>query len=419
MSTDNDALAALAAEEQRELIRVAQGVFTGNYRQQPIVLRRGAGCQVWDVSGRRYLDLTAGIAACPLGHAHPALAMAVAEQAMKLIHVSNLYYNEAQIQAAELLTRLMPEVGDGRGGPRVFFCNSGAESNEAAIKLAKRFQTVVRGQPDRIQVLSFEGSFHGRTVATVALTGQEKYRAGFGPLVEWGRFLPWPETADDRRVLDQITPQTCAVIIEPIQAEGGIRKPPPGFLPALRRRCDETGTVLIYDEVQTGVGRTGTWFAYQHEMAVPDILSLAKGLAGGVPIGAIVAAADVAAAFTPGTHASTFGGNPLACTAAKTVLETIMSESLIPRVKAAGDYLAARLQKLIAKHPRAREVRGTGLLRGLALDGDATPVVQRAREIGVLLSVAGGNVVRFVPPYIVTDAELDEGLGVLDAALAT
>jgi predicted acetylornithine/succinylornithine family transaminase len=417
-----------AEAEQERLIAVAQQVLTANYRQQPIVLRRGAGCFVWDVAGRRYLDLTGGIAATPLGHAHPALSVLVAEQAMKLIHVSNLFYNEAQIELAELLVRLAPEMGRSRAagavpsGGKVFFCNSGAEANEAAVKLAKRYQTVVRGQPNRVQVLSFEGSFHGRTIATVALTGQEKYRAGFGPLVEWARHLPWPESADDRRALDAITHETCAVILEPIQAEGGIRMPPPGFLSALRRRCDETGTILIFDEVQTGVGRTGTWFGYQDvngEVVAPDIMSLAKGLAGGVPIGAIIATPEVAAGFQPGTHASTFGGNPLACAAAKCVLDTILEENLLARVRALGDYLRAGLERLAAKHaPRAVGVRGKGLLMGLALDGDASPVVARARQKGVLLSVAGGTVVRFVPPFVVTEAQLDEGLAIVDATLS-
>jgi len=410
---------AESVEEQAHLIRVAQEVLISNYRQQPLVLRRGAGCQVWDVAGRRYLDLTAGIAACPLGHAHPQLAIAIAEQAMKLIHVSNLFYNEEQIRCAELLVKLAPEIG-GHGTPRVFFCNSGAEANEAAVKLAKRYQHVVRGRADRIEVLAFEGGFHGRTVATVGLTGQEKYRAGFGPLIEWGRFVPWPTDGSDRRALDAITTNTCAVILEPVQAEGGIRVPPPGWLKALRRRCDETGTVLIFDEVQTGIGRTGTWFGYQQEMVVPDVMSLAKGLAGGVPIGAIVASPELAQAFTPGTHASTFGGNPLACAAARTVLETIMTDGLIPRVRRLGEHLAARLAALIVKYPgRALEVRGQGLLRGLAIDGDAAPIVQRVRETGVLLSVAGGTVVRFVPPYLVTEGELDEGVAALDAALGS
>ncbi len=401
---------------EQEWIEVAQRVLTKNYKPQPVVMERGKGCEVWDVSKKRYLDLVGGIAACPIGHAHEALVRAVSEQAATLIHVSNLFYIEKQIALAEKIESLAKELQPAR----VFFCNSGAEANEAAIKLAKRYQTMVKGKPERTTIFSFEGSFHGRTVATVALTGQEKYRAGFGPLIEWARFLPWPESATDARALDAISEQTCAVILEPIQAEGGIRVPPPGFLRALRKRCDDTGTVLIFDEVQTGVGRTGHWFGYQGGDAVaPDVFSLAKGLAGGVPIGAIVAREEFARAFEPGTHASTFGGNPLACAAGLAVLETIEKEGLLAHTEKMGRHLAGRLQELVKKHPGvAKEVRGAGLLRGLALAGDATPVVQKVRDRGVLLSVAGGTVVRFAPPLIVTAAQLDEGVDALDKSLA-
>jgi predicted acetylornithine/succinylornithine family transaminase len=402
---------------QEQLIEIAQKTLTQNYKQQPIVLTRGQACTVWDAAGNSYLDLTGGIAACPLGHAHPKLQRTIAEQAGKLLHVSNLFYVEAQILLAERLTRLASALGE----PRAFFCNSGAEANEAAIKLAKRYQTVVKGHPERLLVYSFEGSFHGRSIATVALTGQEKYRAGFGPLVEWARFLPYPDDEHDRRALDAIDERACAVILEPVQAEGGIRLPPPGFLKALRRRCSETGTVLIFDEVQTGIGRTGTWFGWQQENVVPDIISLAKGLGGGVPIGAIVASGELAQGFQPGTHASTFGGNPLACAAALCVLDTIEEEKLLARITAAGERLQAGLERLAQKYaahaPRTRGARGQGLLRGLVLDGDAAPTVQKARAAGVLLSVAGGSVVRFAPPFVVTDAELDRGVEALDRAL--
>ncbi len=405
----------MSLDEQKQLMETARRVLTENYRQQPIVLHKGKGCEVWDLAGTRYLDLTAGIAACPLGHGHPLLAAAVAAQAASLIHVSNLFYNDQQIRLAEALAQRASAMG----APRVFFCNSGAEANEAAIKLAKRYQTVTKGRPERLEVFGFEGSFHGRTIATVALTGQEKYRTGFGPLVEWSRIVPFPESAADTRALDAITELTCAVILEPIQAEGGIRVPPPGFLAALRKKCTETGTILIFDEVQTGVGRTGTFFGYEEEGVVPDIVSLAKGLAGGVPIGAIVASDEVAKGFAPGSHASTFGGNPLACAAGLAVQRAIDEGKLLARVTEAGDHLAKLLAGLVTKHPgRAKEVRGRGLLRGLAVEGDAAHIVQRCREKGVLLSVAGGTVVRFVPPYIVTDAQLEEGVAVLDAVLS-
>ncbi len=331
--------------------------------------------------------------------------------------MSNLFYNDQQVRFAVALAGRASSAGV--HAPRIFFCNSGAEANEAAIKLAKRYQVMTRGRTDRIEVLGFEGSFHGRTIATVALTGQEKYRAGFGPLVEWSRIVPFPESSSDTRALDAITEQTCAVILEPIQAEGGIRLPPPGYLAALRKKCSDTGTVLIFDEVQTGAGRLGTFFGFEQEGVVPDIASLAKGLAGGVPIGAIVASGEVAKGFAPGTHASTFGGNPLASAAGLAVQHALDEDKLLARVTAAGEHLAATLGELVAKGGRAKEVRGRGLLRGVLVEGDAAAVVQKCREAGVLLSVAGGTVVRFVPPYIVTDAQLDEGVAVLDRVLAS
>ena len=410
--------AAMTRERQRELIDLAERVLIRNYRQQPVVFSRGEGVWLWDVAGNRYLDLTAGIAACPLGHAHPKLVAAVAEQAKRLIHVSNLFFVEAQIRLAERLAEL---AAPSMGVVRSFFCNSGAEANEAALKLAKRYQTTVQGRPERIEVISFEGSFHGRSIATVALTGQEKYRSGFGPLIEWARIVPFPgEGASVDEVLAAISERTCAVIIEPIQAEGGIRTPTPGFLRALRERCTATGTVLIFDEVQTGVGRTGEWFGHQgEEGAAPDVMSLAKGLAGGVPIGAIVATDELAKGFAPGSHASTFGGNPLACAASLCVLNTIAEEKLLDNVRSMGIAVAAKLANVAAAHPRrARGVRGRGLLVGLALHEDATPIVQRCRERGVLLSVAGGTVVRFAPALLVTEAELDQGIEALDVALS-
>ena len=398
---------------QQELIATAAQVLTPNYKQQPIVLERGQGCRVWDVTGKSYLDLTAGIAACPLGHGHPRLTCAVAEQAAKLIHVSNLFFNAPQIHLAARLA----ELTSGMGKTRTFFCNSGAEANEAALKLAKRYQTSLRGKSDRVEILSFEGSFHGRSIATVALTGQEKYRSGFGPLVEWARIVPFPSDEHDRRALDSISDKTCAVIIEPIQAEGGIRQPPPGFLAKLRQRCDETGTVLLFDEVQTGVGRTGKWFGFETAGVAPDVISLAKGLAGGVPIGAMVARDEIAQALTAGSHASTFGGNPLASAAALENLRTIDEENLLDQVNRRGEFLAGKLAALVGSYPRAKAVRGMGLLRGLALDEDASPIVAKVRERGVLLSVAGGTVVRFAPPFVVSESELEEGVSALEESL--
>lgn len=420
----------MTRERQTQLIESADRHLLHNYKQQPVVLTRGEGTHLWDVAGNRYLDMTAGIAACPLGHAHPRLAEAVAAQARRLIHCSNLFFIEAQIQLAERLSALAAPTMGQTGATRAFFCNSGGEANEAAIKLAKRWQTTVRGQAERVEVCAFEGSFHGRTIATVGLTGQEKYRAGFGPLIEWARFLPWPSDGDFS-CLDGITERTCAVIVEPVQAEGGIRVPPPGFLRALRRRCNDTGTVLIYDEVQTGIGRLGTWFGHQSEVdateLAPDVMSLAKALGGGVPIGAILASTSVADGFAPGAHASTFGGNPLACAAALSVLATIEEDHLLDGVVRVGEHLEARLGELLRKHPAGKvkgrvgalEVRGRGLLRGLALDGEAGSTVMRCRERGLLLSVAGGTVVRFAPALLVTTQEIDEAIDILDEVLGS
>jgi acetylornithine/N-succinyldiaminopimelate aminotransferase len=400
---------------QKELITIADRVLLKNYRQQPVVLSHGRGSELWDVSGRRYLDMTAGIAVCGLGHAHPALVRAVAEQAEKLVHVSNLYFIEQQIVAAQALT-------DRCFGERVFFCNSGAEANEAALKLARRYQHVVAGQPQRNLVVSTVGSFHGRSFATVSITGQDKYREGFGPMFEPVAFVPYGDLDAAGRVLERR--EACAMIIEPIQAEGGIVEPPPGYLAGLRKLCDDTGTLLIFDEVQTGVGRTGTWFAHQQEGVTPDVMSLAKGLAGGVPIGALIASERAAQGLTfvaggAVPHASTFGGNPLACAAALAVIRTIEEQGLLENCTRMGVYLGEQLTALSGRHPGlARGARGRGLLRGLVLESAAVPVVTRCRELGLLVSVAGNNVVRFAPALNVERAALDEALGILDQALA-
>jgi predicted acetylornithine/succinylornithine family transaminase len=392
-----------------DLLASADRLLLKNYKPAPIVFARGEGCVLWDVEGRRYLDMTAGIAVCALGHGHKGLAAAIAEQAGKLVHTSNLYFAETQIRFLEALAT--------RGfAGRAFLCNSGAEANEAALKIARRYQTVVRGQPDRLETVAFEGSFHGRTVGALSVTGQAKYRQGFEPLMPHVRFIPF---GDLRAAEDAIGPRTGAVIVEPIQAEGGIRVPPAGYLAALRALCTARGAVLIFDEVQTGVGRTGTFYAHQQENAVPDIITLAKGIAGGVPMGVMQASDEVARGFEPGTHASTFGGNPLACAAALFVQQAIDAEGLLERGRELGAHLQEKLTEVARQHaPRTKGQRGRGLLQGLVLDGDAMPIVARARERGLLLSVAGGNVVRFVPPLVVARAQLDEAVAILSDALA-
>jgi predicted acetylornithine/succinylornithine family transaminase len=401
---------------QHDLIETAKSVLMQNYRQQPIVLRTGRGAEVWDADGRRYLDMTAGIAVCGLGHAHPTLTARVTEQLTRLVHVSNLYYNDQQILAAKAIV-------DRSFGDRVFWCNSGAEANEGALKLARRYQQVVAQQPKKIRFVATEGSFHGRSFATVSVTGQAKYRKDFGPLVEPVEFVPYGDLFAATTVLDK--GDTCCVIVEPIQAEGGIVVAPPGYLAGLRELCDRHGALLVFDEVQTGVGRTGKWFGHQHDGVVPDVMTLAKGLGGGVPIGALVASNKAAAGLAAPAggavpHASTFGGNPLACAAALAVIEVIESEGLLERVVQAGDYLGQRLTALVAKYPNhAVEARGRGLLRGIAVTGSPVNVVAACREQGLLLSVAGDKVVRFAPPYVIDKPIVDQAVTILDNALAT
>ena len=399
---------------QAELLAIADQVFVKNYRQQPIVLERGRGCEVWDQAGTRYLDMTAGIAVCGLGHSHPGFTARVTEQLTKLVHVSNLYFNDQQILAAK-------QIVDRSFADRVFFCNSGAEANEGALKLARRYQAVIAEAPHRQTIVSTHGSFHGRSIGTVSITGQPKYRDGFGPLFGPVEFVPYGDLEAMAKLLQPMT--ACAVIVEPIQAEGGIVVPPPGYLAGLRQLCTETGTLLIFDEVQTGVGRTGHWFGHQHDDVAPDVMTLAKGLGGGVPIGAVACSEKAARglAAQPGgavPHASTFGGNALACAAANAMFDIMETESLIERVNQAGQYLAQQLGELVIEFPgHAIDVRGRGLLRGLAVTGSPVNVVGRCREKGVLLSVAGASVVRFAPPYVVERAQLAEAVGVLRAVL--
>ncbi|HVZ72402.1 MAG TPA: aspartate aminotransferase family protein [Polyangia bacterium] len=394
--------------QQDELVAAGQRLLLHNYRQAPVVMTRGEGAALWDVEGRRYLDMTAGVAVCVVGHGDAGLADALSAQARRLIHASNLYFLDNQLRLADALSRRAFKG-------RAFFCNSGTEANEAALKIARRYQAVVRNAPERVELIAFENSFHGRTMGALSVTGQAKYRAGFGPMLADVRFLPFGDVAALRAA---VTEKTCAVIVEPIQAEGGIVLPPPGYLQEMRKLCNETGTVLIFDEVQTGVGRTGTFYAFEKEAAVPDVVTLAKGLGGGVPIGAMLANEEVGKGFEPGSHASTFGGNPLATAAALYVQQAIDARNLLEQCRDVGAHLNSALLRLAERRkPKTRGARGRGLLQGLVLDGDASAVVTAARTRGLLVSVAGGNVVRLAPPLIATKAEIDEAIAILDAAL--
>ncbi|HEY6907758.1 MAG TPA: acetylornithine transaminase [Myxococcales bacterium] len=390
----------------QELVQRAQAVLFQNYRTQPIALVRGEGSWVFDADGKKYLDFIGGIATVSVGHANPRVREALVEQAKLLWHASNLYVTEPQIRLAEMLTRHSGALR------RAFFCNSGTEANEAMIKLARHYH-VVSGAPERIEILCFHNSFHGRTMGSLAATGQPKYQQGFGPLPQGFRFL---EYGDAAQLEAAISARTCAVMLEPMQGEAGVLPPPRGYLRKVRELCTRHGALMLVDEVQTGMGRTGAWFAHQHERIEPDAMSLAKGIAGGMPLGALLAREEIARAFTPGTHASTFGGNPLA-TAAACAVVGLLEGGLLERVQSAGERLSQRLASLGG---RTAGERGMGLLRGVLLSEDLAPrVVARARELGLLVNAIGERVIRLAPPLTVSDEEIDEAAERLGKAIAT
>ena len=386
----------------------ANGVIFKTYKRFPLVLTRGSGCTVWDENGKAYTDFVAGIAVCNLGHAHPAVAAALCAQAKILWHVSNLFYTLPQMELGEWLVR--HSFAD-----RVFFCNSGAEANEAAIKLArKHFKDA--GQPQRFRIVSMEQSFHGRTMATLSATGQEKVRHGFDPLLEGFDFAPFDDLAALR---ERIGPATCAVLLEPVQGEGGVRCPSPGYLQAVRALCDRAGVLLIFDEIQTGMGRTGTLFAYEHSGVKPDIMTLAKALANGLPMGAMLAREQVAAAFGPGAHASTFGGTPIVSAAALEVCRTMERDGILEHTREISDYFRSKLEWLKGRHAVIEEVRGVGLLLGIRLATDGEPFVLQCMEQGFLINCVQGNILRFVPPLVITRAEIDALIGCLDGIFSS
>ncbi|MFP6656366.1 MAG: aspartate aminotransferase family protein, partial [Myxococcota bacterium] len=378
-------------------------VLVGNYAPQPIAIIRGEGCWLYDAEDNRYLDFMGGIATAALGHANPKLRAALEAQAAKLWHVSNLYTTEPQIELAErLTTHSFAEA--------IYFCNSGAEANEAALKLARKHHRD-RGE-DRFEIIAFEGAFHGRTLFTVSATGTPAYWKGFEPMVPGIHHAPWCDEDAVRRLLSE---KTAAILIEPMQGESGLRTATPGFLSKLRELADENGCLLIFDEVQVGMGRTGTLFAHEQENVVPDIMTLAKALGGGLPIGAMCTTRKLAAALVPGTHASTFGGNPLACVAASVVLDELIEGGVLDHAKVMGDRLAAGLEEiaLAAGPAKVRETRGRGMLRGLALTEAPTKTIDRCRDRGLLTISAGDNVLRLAPPLIITAEEMDHGLAIL------
>jgi acetylornithine/N-succinyldiaminopimelate aminotransferase len=390
----------------QEWIDLSDRYIMSTYKRFPIVLTRGLGVHVWDSDDRCYLDLVAGIAVCALGHAHPAVVAAVKEQAENLFHVSNLYHIAPQILLARLLVENSPF-------DKVFFCNSGAEANEAAIKLARKYAS--EQMTGRYELITMQDSFHGRTLATVTATAQPRFHAGFEPLPEGFRYVPY----NDLPALEAaVSEKTCGVLVEPIQGESGVVIPAPGYLQGVRRICDEKGILMIADEVQTGIGRTGMLFACEHEDVIPDMITLAKALGNGFPIGALLAKEKIAAAFVPGSHGSTFGGNPLACAAALATLDTILEEGILENCRKVGEYFLCRLEELKGKHSRIREVRGRGMILAVELTVPGAEVVSKCMEKGLLINCTNGNVLRFVPPLILTRQHVDKAVGILDEALA-
>ncbi len=381
-----------------------------NYKQQPIVLAKGEGPYVWDLEGRRYLDLIAGIATCALGHCHPQVVEAAKQQLETLWHVSNVFYTETQIALAERLTSAF-----GGTDARAFFCNSGAEANEALIKLARRYQHEVAGQKERFEIITFEGGFHGRTLATVTATAQPKYQQGFEPLPKGFVYAPYGDVDAVKRL---IGPQTAAILVEPIQGEGGVRVAPAGFLGKLRELCDANGLLLLVDEVQTGVGRTGKIFGHHHDGVRADALSLAKALGNGLPIGAMVCSDALGKALPSGTHGSTFGGNPVAAAAAIVTWDLCTNPQMLASVGEKGALLHRLGAELKARKPgRVVDVRGRGLLFGVEVDTGAAEIVARCRQNGLLANLAGEKTIRFAPAFVTTEAQLTEGLTILERSL--
>ncbi len=389
-----------------EIFALSDRCVMQTYRRYPLALVRGRGMTVWDADGREYLDFLAGIAVCSLGHCHPLVSHAIAEQAKTLMHVSNLYYIEPQAKLAALLTE--KSFAD-----RVFFCNSGAEANEAAIKLARRYAREIQ-KIEMPEIITMEKSFHGRTMATLSATGQEKIQTGYQPLLAGFRYVPFGDSSAVARAVNE---NTCAVMVEPIQGEGGVNVPASGYLQELRRICDDHNLLLILDEVQCGMGRTGRLFAYQHEGIEPDVMTLAKALGAGFPIGAMLASQKAADVFGPSSHASTFGGNPLACSAALAVLQALDTDDVLGNCKKMGNCLRGRLARLKESKKSISEIRGLGLMVGVELTVPVADVIDRCRERGVLVGPAGEKTLRLTPPLVVTETDIDRLVEVLEEVL--
>ncbi len=389
----------------RQIKQLSDTYLMNTYGERKIALVRGSGTTVWDADGVEYLDFFSGISVNNLGHCHPAVVEAIQQQAATLVHVSNLYYIEPQARLAALLSEHC-------FAKKWFFCNSGAEANEAAIKLVRRYW-YEKGE-EKSEIITMEGSFHGRTIVTVTATGQEKYRRGFEPLAPGFTYVPF----DDIEALENaIGEGTGGILLEPIQGEGGVIVPSPGYLEDVRALCDKHGILLVFDEVQTGLGRTGTLFAYEHFGVTPDIITLAKSLGGGVPIGAAGSTEEVAEGFVPGSHASTFGGNPLATAAAEAYLKALLADGVLGRATYLGELLMSKLSAVAARHPSVKEVRGKGLMVGVELDFPAAEIVQRFLEKRIIVGSAGQHVLRLYPALVVAEGDVERVTETLDQLL--
>ena len=386
-----------------EIIAQADQVIIRTYGRYPVAFIRGQGTTLWDADGKSYTDFLSGLAVCVLGHCHPRVVEAIKKQAETLLHVSNFYHTLPQTEVATFL------AAHAFGG-KAFFCNSGAEANEAALKIARKYSHDRYGV-ERTEIISTVNSFHGRTLGTIAATGQTKVQKGFEPLLPGFVHVPY---GDLGAVEQAMTEQTCAVLVEPIQGEGGIVIPPDGYLEGLRRMCDQRDVLLIFDEVQTGIGHTGHFFGYQHEGVVPDVMTLAKGLGGGLPIGVMMAKPHIAEALGPGTHGSTFGGNPVACSAALAVLQTIEDDNILDHVQQVGAHFLAGLKRLQRQYAFITNVRGRGLMVAAELDRPGGHMVIKCLERGYLINCTVDRVLRFLPPLTITAQEVDGLLAALD-----
>jgi predicted acetylornithine/succinylornithine family transaminase len=390
------------------IVKMGKDYVMNTYSRHNFALVRGQGSYVWDANGNKYLDMVAGIAVNNIGHCHPKVVEALREQAGEFLHCSNLYWIEPQVKLAKLLV-------ENSFATKAFFCNSGAEANEAAIKLARKYSYNKYGA-GRAEIITAHNSFHGRTLTALSATGQEKYQKGFEPLTPSFKYVPYN---DLRAIEEAVGPETCAILLEPLQGEGGVNVPDFGYIQGVREICDKHDLLLMLDEVQTGLGRTGKLFAYEHYGIIPDVITLAKGLGGGVPIGACIAGGDAAEVFKPGDHAATFGGNPLSTAAALATLSVIINERLAEQAAAKYDYIQTKVEAMQNKYPVISHIRGKGLLIGIALNIEAKPIQEKCEKKGLLINCVQNKVLRMVPPLNIAYEDIDKSLAILEEVLAS